>query len=732
MTRYRLDHAVVMDTDDIPGRGGYAVVGISRGVAQAERLFVAQNFGISDFLHDPQNDRTFYSFFRVPGGRRAFTRRFANGRRRNGTQNRLFVHTLFFDDALFDGLGGLPWLLLEGTVRAEGAGEWQPLRNEVPWVGDEAMPMLEAEVDNRVVDDVPRRLEARLALAAKEIGNAHDAAAGVIAALRDQKRVTLPQGRGYEWLTLLAWSMLPRRDREELAWTQHDTLNISAVTFHLANAVAAADALSPAPLAKTIVERNLGDWRAFHETAARYALSIRQPATLEACLAHRDAVRDLDDDLASLTRVAGTAQRLLGQPCFDREALLDLVWQNVPVTRLRESGLAQVLLQEPPERAWLDRATDPNAVVDFFLEASDAPIAPIAEWAAGRVSPAHFARLVARAYDEKAASRRELLERLDDLERLPSLSPELAHDAVALALARNAAGFLRRSDLWLVPLVQLAQTLDESGDARARRTFITNVQQLEIDADWLDVPRAGPCTRALILAARPWHPRMTALFWSHVPAADLSQLPADAIDALAELSAAARKPLAALWLPRVPQLPKDANGERFVELLFSNTDGPELRARLALRDVEQGSADESTLNRLDVALHALHGAGYDREMSQALIRFAGPERLARIRRLCTLLASPQVLPTVKRIIEATALPQALNALQQSDWNQLAGDDHVFTRGPATLTIAHTLGAHGNDDAVQQFESACRARRRNDAAESLAAGRRNRPRGRRTR
>ncbi|HEY0139615.1 MAG TPA: hypothetical protein VGF48_01900 [Thermoanaerobaculia bacterium] len=732
MTRYRLDHAVVMDTDDIPGRGGYAVVGISRGVSQAERLFVAQNFGISDFLHDPQNDRTFYSFFRVPGGRRAFTRRFANGRRRNGTQNRLFVHTLFFDDALFDGLGGLPWLLLEGNVRAEGSGEWQPLRNDVPWVGDEAMPLLEAEVDERVIDDVPRRLEARFSLAAKDVPNAADTTAGVIAALRDQKRVTLPQGRGYEWLTLLAWSMLPRRDREELAWTQHDTLNISAVTFHLANAVAASDALSPAPIAKTIVERNLHDWRAFHETAARYALTIRHPDTLEACFAHRDAVRDLKGDLASLTRVADSAKRLRGQPCFDREAVLDLVWRQVPVPLLRKSGLAEALLQDPPNSAWLDRAADPNVVVDFFLAASDASIAAVAEWAAGRVSGGPLARLITRAYQEKVPSRRELLARLDDPEQLQCDSPELAYDAIALALERNATSFLRRSDLWLAPLLQHAQTLDQSGDTRARRAFITDVQQLEIDVESFDVQRAGACTRALILAARPWHPRMTTLFWSHVPMEDITQLPADAIDALAELSAAARKKLAEIWLPRLRNLPKDVNGERLLALLFSNTDGAELRAGLALRDVEQGSADESTLNRLDVALHEWHGPKYEREMVTALTRFAGPERLTRIRRLCTLLASPRVLPTVKRIIEAHVLPQALQALQQSDWNQLAGDDHVFARGPATLTIAYKLGAHGDDDAVQQFESAYRTRRRNDAAESLAAGRRNRPRGRRTR
>ncbi|HEX6159809.1 MAG TPA: hypothetical protein VF111_06560 [Thermoanaerobaculia bacterium] len=729
MTRYRLDHALVMDTDDIPGRGGYAVVGISPGVAQAERLFVAQNFGISDFLHDPQNDRTFYSFFRVPGGRRAFTRRFANGRRRNGTQNRLFVHTLFFDDALFDGLAGLPWLLLEGTVRAEGTSEWQPLRNEVPWLSGDALPALEAEVDAAIVDDLPRRLNARLALASKDVADAPEVVAGVIAALRDQKRVALPQGRGYEWLTLLAWSMLPRRDREELAWTQHDTLNISAVTFHLANAVAGVEVRSSAPIAKTIVDRNRTDWRAFHETTARYDLSIRRPETLEACLAHREAMRE-----RNLTVLAETAKRLRGTPCFDRNALLDLVWQNVPVAQLRQSGLAAVLLEEPPDRGWLDRAGDPNRVVDFFLDASDAGIAPIAEWAAtldsGRptVERERLARLIVRAYRDEAPNRRDLLARLDDLGLLHGEPPELLFDAVVLAAQRNDTTFLRRPEI-VRGLVRFAETLDESGDARARRKFIDAVGPLDLET--VDVERAGPCTRALMLAARSWSPRQTMLFWSSVPSEELDQLPAEAVDAIADLGAAERKKLAGLWMPRVRHLSKDANSERLVQLLFGKEDTAELRARLALRDIEQGSATEATLNRLDLALYALHGEKYARELAPALAKFSGDRRPERIRRLCTLLASPQVLPTVKRVIEATVLPQALQSLRETDWSEIAADEHLFCRGPATLTIAYSLGAKGDARAIETFEDACRTRRRHDAAESLAAGRKSH-RGRRTR
>lgn len=519
MTRYRLEHAVVMDTDDIPGRGGYAVVGISRGVSQAERLFVAQNFGLSDFLHDPQNDRTFYSFFRVPGGRRAFTRRFANGRRRNGTQNRLFVHTLFFEDALFEGLAGLPWLLLEGTVRAEGTnGEFQPLRNEVPWVGlDGSLSALDVDIDDAVASDVPRRLNARLALAGKDVANASESAAAVIGALRDQKRVVLPQGRGYEWLTLLAWSMLPPRDREELAWTHHDTLNLAGVTFHVANVAnpaaegAAAVALDrpAAPVATRIVRLNTGEagpWREFHERAARYGLTIRKAEVLEACLAHREAIRDITENIGApeqelidkLTALARTGDRLRGQACFEGEGILELLWNNIPravaaqqpagiaVTRwaslLHRSGLDEVVFRDAPGRSWLDRAAadvGPDLVVDFFLRCTedvrDAVPArgAVAEWVAANgargVENERLARLVVRAYADRAASRRPLLERLlatgDGLPALQQAIParaelaELVYDAIALSVNGSHEQVRSFARDVLVPYVELSAAL---------------------------------------------------------------------------------------------------------------------------------------------------------------------------------------------------------------------------------------------------------------------------------
>ena len=807
--RYRLDHAVVMDTDDIPGRGGYAVVGISRGVAQAERLFVAQNFGISDFLHDPQNDRTFYSFFRVPGGRHAFTRRFANGRRRNGTQNRLFVHTIFFDDVLFDGLAGLPWLLLEGNVRAEGTdAAFQPLRNDVPWVApDGVLPALELEIDAAVAEDVPRRLNARLALAGKDVENAPAAVAATIGALRDRKRVLLPQGRGAEWLTLLAWSMLPRRDREELAWTQHDTLNISGVTFHLANAVnpaaepGAAVALdrAAAPVATRIVQRNtasVAEWREFHQTAEQYGLSIRRSEVLEACFTHRDAIHEVRVNLGApeamlrehLKRLAATGKSLRGQACFEGEGILTLLWSHIAAQEpvdvaidrwaalLRDSGLAEVVFRDAPDRRWLDRAAvegGADVLVDFLFRATEgvagveATRNALAEWVtaggARGVEGMRMARLVVRAYADRSASRREMLQQF-----------------LGNGLAAATAGAPPR--VWFALLVQLAGELDAADDAADARAFVEAVRRLpaakKMDGtiepllDVLDQPnlRVGSSMRALLLLARPaWTPRvvpvvaklvgrtyssaadwaetvtalahdhgktaevsdLVAQFWMKVAPEDVPRLPAGSVDAIAHVQGADRRALVDTWRTRIRRLPEGESGvpDRLLAALFTND--ADVRAPLAWRRIEQGTADEATLNALDAALYQQQGPRYTAEMASAIAKFVGESgRAARVRGLCKLLRSPHVLPTVKRVIETNVLPQALQPFREGDWNELAQarDEELFCRGAATLMIAFQLGANADDTAVSQYERACRTQRRNDAAASLAAGRRSRRTG----
>jgi hypothetical protein len=788
MTQYRLDHAVVMDTDDIPGRGGYALVGISRGVTQAERLFVAQNFGISDFLHDPQNDRTFYSFFRVPGGRRAFTRRFANGRRRNDTQNRLFVHTLFFDDALFDGLAGLPWLLLEGKVRAEGGdGEWQPLRNDVPWVGaDGSLPALELELDESVLADVPRRLTARLALAGKEVANAPAAAAATLGALRDQQRVVLPQGRGHEWLTLLVWSMLPRRDREELAWTQHDTLNVGGVTFHLANAVSpgtegvALDRPAP-PVGTRIVALNTDadGWGAFHEYAVRYGLSVRRGDLLEACLAHRDALLAVDAAAGEpeLRALAETGKRLRGQTCLQHERILDLLWRNVDhdnvarwASRIHTSGLDQVIFGTAPDPRWLDRAAGEDGadlVVEFFergmehMPAASAARTAVAQWvttSSGRgLKRQQLARLVVRAYAERDASRRDLLiQLLADDAGLATLQkaltatelPELVYDATVFAVEgpRDVRTFLREV---FVPYVErfdkLAEQVSPELLLQARSAWtppmVGLVTKLVGRASasvmaWTDLVTALSADFAGT-AQRAGVSELVAQYWTRVKPEDVPRLTAPTVDAIAHITGSARRGLLDTWKTRIRRLPDGGMAERLLKALYGDVDGAaarELRIPLAWRKLEQGKADEATLNRLDVALYDQQGSKYGPDMADAIATFLGSQaRVARVRKLCELLRSPLVLPTVKRVIETLLLPDTLKVLNGPDWNDLtarAQDQELFCRGAATLTIAWQLGAQGDENAIRQFESACRAHRRSDAEQSLAAGRRSRGLGRR--
>ncbi|MEA2491683.1 MAG: hypothetical protein QOH21_3475 [Acidobacteriota bacterium] len=758
MTRYRLDHAVVMDTDDIPGRGGYAVVGISRGVAQAERLFVAENFGISDFLHDPQNDRTFYSFFRVPGGRHAFTRRFANGRRRNGTQNRLFVHTLFFDDSLLQGVAALPWLLLEGNVRAEGSsGEWQPLRNEVPWVAaDGALPVLEVELDDNVAEDVPRRLNARLALAAKDIPNATAAVASVIGALRDQKRVLLPQGRGYEWLTLLAWSMLPRRDREELAWTQHDPLNVTGVVFYLANAVnpagegVALDRSAP-PLATRLVQRNTASpasWRELHGTAAHYGLTIRRADTLEACLAHRDALRDVTERLGEavprsssgsseflgdagarrgtprnseepeellqkLKQLADTGRRLHGQPCFEGESILELVWKNVtgqdpdrwPLL-LRDSGLAEVLFRDGIDRRWIDRAAaaareSPRAWFGLLLL-----LAGYVD-AAENVEASKALVEAVRGLGPRASEMDGTFEPLVEVLEQPNVRVGPSTRALLL-LARPA---------WKRQLVPLVTKL-------VGRTY-TSV------AGWADVV-AAVAADFVSTPARAEVSELVSQFWQKVQPEEVAQMTPGSVDAVAYVNGTARRNLADTWRTRIRRLP-EGEGDRLVAVLFP--EAAEVRVPLAWRQIEQGFAKEATLNQLDIGLHQQQGKKYAAEMATAITKFAGDGKVARVRSLCALLRSPHVLQTVKRIIETSVLPQALQEFTARDWGELmttVRGEELFCRGAAPLMIGLQLGAVGDENAVRQFESACRAQNRSDAAASLAAGQRNRKRGRFTR
>jgi hypothetical protein len=395
---FRVEHALVMDTDDIPGRGGYAVVGLSEGVTPAERVFVAANFGISDYLHDPRNGRVFYSFCRVPGGRYAFVRRFASGTRRNATQNRLFIHTLFLDEQLFEALHGLPWRLMESKFRAAPGEPSQPLPSDGDRLLTPGFPPLEWEPPND--DELVARLRARVKRVEKLLPGVdpNQAIANVIGALQRGERALLPQGDAYELLTLLAWSTLPPADRRHRAWTQHDSMNVAA-SFDLANVPAGAtvDVARPAPpVVQRLVEMNLASdevRRELHAAAGRHGVAVAGD-DLRAWFAWRDgviAVREKlgepeNELLAALEALAATVRPRGRDPWVDGEEVLQLLWPNVEqamaagqpasiavkrwASLLDRSGLGAKIFRDAPSADWLDRMAKgigPQLLVYFFV-----------------------------------------------------------------------------------------------------------------------------------------------------------------------------------------------------------------------------------------------------------------------------------------------------------------------------------------------------------------------------
>jgi hypothetical protein len=420
---HRLEHVLVMDTDDMPGRGGYGVVGYSPGVTQAERLFVSENFGISDYLHDRENDRLFFSVFRVPGGRRAFVRRFANGTRRNGTQSRIFVHTLFLEDETDDALHGLPWLLADAKFRLAGQSDVHPLtRDRGVLLSDPDFRALEwseeesAEPPVRRLNNRMRQVERWLAEAGLSATSAADAVAAVIAAFQSGRKAVLPQSILFEQLTLLAWSMLPMHDRESHAWTQHDSQN-TVIPFSIANAVSGAtvDVTAGAtPVARWIVEMNTTSaetWRELHEKTMRCDLSARGGAIAgwqkwrAALLGVVEKVNAVDPEIErELGKLARTANLDAQEPWVDGVEVLQLLWGNVrratnagqPAQKvverwaslLHRSELDRVIFRVPPPVHWLDataKEIGAGPLVDFFIRGThDEPAAVPTRAAVGR------------------------------------------------------------------------------------------------------------------------------------------------------------------------------------------------------------------------------------------------------------------------------------------------------------------------------------------------------------
>jgi hypothetical protein len=286
---FRIEHALVMDTDHLRGGGGYSVATVSPGVTEAERVFVAENFGISDFLHDPRNDRVYFSVFRVPGGQRtAFVRRFAKGTRRNGVQSRLFVHTLFLEEDLLERLVYLPWLLIDRPLTMGGneiflSTDPEPLQHggsfaALEWDGEIATSDAFEQLAKNRYEPLISRFRENEELAAFD---PKTVVASALDRISRGQRVELAQGPTYEQLSMVIWSMLPPSDRMDLAWTQHESGN-TAITFAIANLPSPNDAMDFVGRASEWSLRLVGAstkkaeaWADMQEQMAKYRVSVR-------------------------------------------------------------------------------------------------------------------------------------------------------------------------------------------------------------------------------------------------------------------------------------------------------------------------------------------------------------------------------------------------------------------------------------------------------------------------
>lgn len=505
----RIDHALVMDTDHLVGGGGYALVSVSPGVTAAERAFVSDNFGISGYLHDPPHElQVYFSFFRVPGGRHAFVRRFGKGRRRNNAQNRVFVQTLFLDEEAFSALHGLPWLIVDTKYRIGGG-------PETPFTLDVAPNTAPLDIDVEVsVEEAYARLRGRaqqLADGIAEISggrSAEDVIASVVAAVGSGRPALLLQGRPYERLTLVAWSLLPPADRFHLSFTQHDSRNIAGVTFDVANTVdigasSAVDHL-PTESARLLVVMNFRserDWKHLQAEAGRFELSVRDGGRLHSWLVWTEVLAEIvSEPLASddvlrrrLRRLARATDPDRKEPWQDRLTLLKLLWSGI--TRAIEAGqsgsaavkrwvtlvkdeIGDVIFREAPPRSWLDASEHEigdDLLVDSFLRGTeDLPSAKatrgmIVSWvldreAAGtsRVESRTLARLVEplvadRSHQVKILVR-TIVGRRDGIraliEVLPATRPELFEvivSATTLALENDRPEKLNAVQQLLLP-----------------------------------------------------------------------------------------------------------------------------------------------------------------------------------------------------------------------------------------------------------------------------------------
>jgi hypothetical protein len=222
--------------------GGYALLASSPRVAPADRDFLERSSGVTDFLHRERTPGPFLSFYRLPSGCWALTRRFVSGMRR-GSFNRVVAHTLVTPEDVLEMVDRQPWLLAQrARYRSVPAGG---VLQDLPTLGITAADPTVRELPEQelALEGEPGEenlfliLEWRRVLVAtwgqetlaKQL-------CAVFAALQRGQRVMFCQAPGYEELLALSWSLLPPADRMVSPWTTHFAPGVR-VLFRMANAV---------------------------------------------------------------------------------------------------------------------------------------------------------------------------------------------------------------------------------------------------------------------------------------------------------------------------------------------------------------------------------------------------------------------------------------------------------------------------------------------------------------
>lgn len=235
----RLAQAVVTDPEEV-GSAGYVLTGRSPALLPEDADFLSMAPGVSDYLSSETNPRSFYSFFALPSGRFAFSRRFVSGTRRHGV-NRIVAHTLVLSASDLQALNVQPWLLVARCrfrlwPDAPNALSLAELGDAVAKPGTADLPDLDVEIDAPAQASRELTRGWRRALVSA-IGRTtlEERLAWLFATLISHRRVAAEQKLDWELVLALAWSLLPLEDRKRCYWTTHFAPGVP-VQFMLSNA----------------------------------------------------------------------------------------------------------------------------------------------------------------------------------------------------------------------------------------------------------------------------------------------------------------------------------------------------------------------------------------------------------------------------------------------------------------------------------------------------------------